>query len=91
MVWHRHCTRNGDHIFGMFAVFFLVGRTEEFANMSWNERLVDPVDGMINPPIFMVSDNYLVVVRAVMVLIFVFQTAVVYWVLRYDCCLVHLP
>ena len=34
-------------IFGMFIVFFLVGRTEEFANMTWNERLVDPVDGML--------------------------------------------
>lgn len=67
-------------IFGMFVVFFLVGRTEEFANMSWHERLIDPVDGMITRQ-FLWFQKLFSGGTSRDGLIFVFQTAVVYWVL----------
>ena len=67
-------------VFGMFLIFFLVGRTEEFANMTWHARLIDAQDGMLTRQILWFQklfgggtsrDG----------LIFVFQMAVVYWVL----------
>ncbi len=67
-------------IFGMFLVFFLVGRTEEFANMSWNQRLVDPLDGMLTRQ-FLWFQKLFSGGTSRDGLIFVFQTAVVYWVL----------
>ena len=67
-------------IFGMFTVFFLVGRTEEFANMTWHERLVDPVDGMLTRQ-FLWFQQLFSGGTSRDGLIFVFQTAVVYWVL----------
>ena len=67
-------------IFGMFIILFLVGRTEEFAHMTWQARLIHPQDGMLTRQVLWFQKLFSGGTSRDG-LIFVFQTAVVYWVL----------
>ncbi len=67
-------------IFGMFLILYLVGRTEEFAHMAWRARLIDAQDGMLTRQILWFQKLFSGGTSRDG-LIFVFQTAVVYWVL----------
>lgn len=69
-------------VYGVFVVFYLVGTTAGFEDMTWRERLIHPQDGMIARQITWFAklvdggtsrDG----------LIFVFQTAVIFWLLGY--------
>ncbi len=67
-------------VFGLFAVFYLVGTISDFAGMPWYDRLLHPVNGIIT--------RQWVWMEALVTggtsrdgLMFVTQTALVYWVL----------
>ena len=67
-------------IFGLFAVFYLVGTISDFAGLTWHERLLHPDNGIIT--------RQWAWVQALVTggtsrdgLMFVTQTAVVYWIL----------
>lgn len=69
-------------VYGLFIIFFLVGTTESFADMAWRERIIDPENGIVSRQVTWFAklidggtsrDG----------LIFVFQTAVIFWLLGY--------
>ncbi|MCP4360076.1 MAG: transglutaminase domain-containing protein [Chloroflexi bacterium] len=69
-------------LYGLFVVFVLVGTTSSFVGMGWRERIVHPENGMIARQLAwfvkLVSGG-----TSRDGLIFVFQTAVIFWFLGY--------
>ncbi|MCA9945582.1 MAG: transglutaminase domain-containing protein [Ardenticatenaceae bacterium] len=79
-------TPNNAHLFslvyGLFAVFLIVGTVDTFAGMPWRDRILHPTDGIISRQLIwlqkLVSGG-----TSRDGLIFVFQTSLIYWGLGY--------
>lgn len=69
-------------VYGIFIIFYLIGTTDSFAGMSWRERILHPEEGMVTRQ-FTWFAKLVDGGTSRDGLIFVFQTAVIFWLLGY--------
>ncbi len=69
-------------LYGTFIIFYFVGTTDSFVGMAWRERIIHPEDGMIARQ-FAWFGKLVDGGTSRDGLIFVFQTAVIFWLLGY--------
>ncbi|MCL4262403.1 MAG: transglutaminase-like domain-containing protein [Anaerolineae bacterium] len=69
-------------LYGAFVIFYLIGTTDSFIGMAWRERIIHPEEGMIARQ-FAWFGKLVDGGTSRDGLIFVFQTAVIFWLLGY--------